>query len=260
MTEAGGRSASEAQRTVDEVTGLRRRTRRARQAFWFPLVVFGALILGSTPLYTLPPLTNTPDGVVVGSGRAPLGALAPGFAAGLFWLIGVPVAYVVTALFYLWRGHRRGVRTTWRAYVFVGLGLFVVVALLTVNLPRKVPGRRLFIRLFEYLPGDLVIRGLIPLLAIAVGFMILALAERSRAFGLFAIAFFAIAFFAVALTANLYDMSNLTDRLARQGGGPEVNNIVVGLLASLAGIGFGLNALLRSRRPGVVRGPSHATA
>ena len=255
MTEDHRRSPSEAQRTVDEVTGLRRRTRRARQAFWFPLLVFGALILGSTPLYTLPSLTNTPDGVVVGGGHAPLGLLAPGFAAGLFWLIGVPVAYVATAMFYLWRGHRRGVRTTWRAYVFVGLGLFAVVALLTVNLPRKVPGRRLFIRLFDYLPGDLVVRGLVPLLAIAVGFMILAVAERSWAFGLFA-----IVFFAVALTANLYDMSNVADRLALQGGGPEVNNLVVGLLALLGGIGFGVDALLRSRRLSTVRGPRRVPA
>jgi hypothetical protein len=254
MTENDGRSPVEAQRTVDEVTGLRRRTRRARQAFWFPLLVFGALILGSTPLYTLPP-TNTPDGVVVGSGHAPLGALAPGLAAGLFWLIGIPVGYVVTAGFYLWRGHRRGVRTTWRAYVFVGLGLFAVVALLTVNLPRNVPGRRLFIRLFEYLPGYLVIRGLIPLLAVAVGFMILALTERS-----WPLALFAVAFFAVALTANLYDMSNLAYRLARQGGGPEVNNIVVGLLALLAGIGFGLTTLLRSRGPNAVRGRRRVVA
>ena len=123
-----------------------------------------------------------------------------------------------------------------------------------MNLPRKVPGRRLFIRLFEYLPGDLVIRGLVPLLAIAVGFMILAVAERSWALGLFA-----IAFFAVALTANLYDMSNVADRLALQGGGPEVNNIVVGLLALVAGIGFGLGALLRSR-PGAVRGLRRVTA
>ncbi len=178
------------------------------------------------------------------AGHASLGPLAPDLAASLFWLIGIPVAYLLTAAFYLWRGRRRGVRTTWRAYVGTGLGLFAVVALLLVNLPRKVPGRRFFLSLFDHLPGDLVIRGLIPLLAIAVGFMILALAERSWALGVFA-----IVFFAVALTANLYDMSNLADRLALRGGGPEVNNIVVGLLALLAGVGFGLAVLLRGRRP-----------
>ena len=255
MTEYEGQSPGDARRTVDEVTGLRRRTRRARQAFWFPLLVFGALILGSTPLYTPPPFVNAPDGVVVDGGHATLGPLAPDLAAGLFWLIGVPVAYVVTAMFYLWRGHRRGVRTTWRAYVLVGVGLFAIVALLLVNLPRKVPGRRFFISVFHHLPGDLVIRGLIPLLAIAVAFMILAVAERSWAHG-----FFAVAFFAVALTANLYDMSNLADRLALQGGGPEVNNIVVGVLALLGGIGFGLTALVQSRRTGGVRGQRHVIA
>ncbi len=221
------------------------------------MVVFGALILGSAPLYTLSPPINTPDGVVVGSGNASLGALAPDFAASLFWLIGVPIAYAVTTMFYLWRGRRRGVRTTWRAYVVAGMGLFAVVALLLVNLPRKVPGRRLFLNLFDHVPGDLVIRGLIPLLAIAVGFMILAVAERSSTLGLFAVGFFAI-----ALTANLYDMSNLADRLALSGGGPEVNNIVVGALALLAGIGFGLAALLRGRRPRLAAavGPERTTA
>ena len=237
-------SPDAARRTVDEVTGLRRRTRRARQAFWFPLIVFGGLILGSTPLYSLPPPASIRDGIVVGRGHATLGPLAPDLAASLFWLIGIPVAYVLTAAFYLWRGHRRGVRTTWRAYVATGLGLFAVVALLLVNLPRRVPGRQLFVNVFEHVPGDLVIRGLIPLLAIAVGFMILAVAERSLALGLFAVVFFAI-----ALTANLYDMSNLADRLALRGGGPEVNNIVVGSLALLAGAGFGLAAVLRNGRP-----------
>jgi hypothetical protein len=246
MEEHTPQSPDAARRTVDEVTGLRRHTRRARQAFWFPLMVFGALILGSAPLYSLPPPASIPDGVVAGNGYDPLGgklATDP-HAVSLFWLIGIPVAYLLTAAFYLWRGHRRGVRTTWRAYVVTGLGLFAVVALLLVNLPRKVPGRRLLLSVFDHLPGDLVIRGLIPLLAIAVGFMILAVAERSLALGLFAVVFFAI-----ALTANLYDMSNLADRLALHGGGPEVNNVVVGSLALLAGAGFGLAAILRNGRP-----------
>lgn len=209
-----------------------------------------------SPLYAPPPLINSPDGVVVGSGHASLGPLAPDLAASLFWLVGIPTAYLLTAAFYLWRGHRRGVRTTWRAYVVTGLGLFAVVALLLVNLPRKVPGRRLFLNLFHHLPGDLVIRGLIPLLAIVVGFMILAVAERSLALGLFAVVFFAI-----ALTANLYDMSNVADRLALRGGGPEVNNIVVGVLALLAGVGFGLAALRRGRRPRFAAGgPERTTA
>jgi hypothetical protein len=255
MTEYDGQSPTDVRRTVDEVTGLRRRTRRARQAFWFPLLVFGALILGSTPLYTPPPFVDAPDGVVADGAHATLGPLAPGPAAGLFWLIGVPVGYVLTAMFYLWRGHRRGVRTTWRAYVCVGLGLFAIVALLLVNLPRKVPGRRFFISVFHHLPGDLVIRGLIPLLVIAVAFLVLAMAERSWALGLFA-----VVLFAVALTANLYDMSNLADRLALSGGGLEVNNIVVGLLAMLGGIGFGLVALVGSHRAGAARGPRRVTA
>jgi hypothetical protein len=255
MTEYEGQSPGDARRTVDEVTGLRRRTRRARQAFWFPLLVFGALILGSTPLYTPPSAVNVFYGDAVDGSHATLGPLAPDLAAGLFWLIGVPVAYVVTAIFYLWRGHRRGVRTTWWAYVLVGVGLFAIVALLLVNLPRKVPGREFFISVFHHLPGDLVIRGLIPLLAIAVAFMVLAMAERSWSLGLFA-----VALFAVALTANLYDMSNMADRLALPGGGPEVNNIVVGLFALLGGIGFGLAALVQWRRAGAVRGPRRVTA
>ena len=60
------------------------------------------------------------------------------------------------------------------------------------------------------LPGDLVVRGLLPLIVVAVGFAALAGAQRSVEFGVFA-----AGFFAVALVANLYDMANLCRLLPR---------------------------------------------
>src|SRR5436190_24100736 len=42
-------------RLLEEMTGLRRRARRTRQAYWFPLVVFGVIETASAPLYYRPP-------------------------------------------------------------------------------------------------------------------------------------------------------------------------------------------------------------
>src|SRR2546422_996668 len=56
-------------------------------------------------------------------------------------------------------------------------------------------------------PGGLFIRGLTPLLPVAVGVGVLAWTERSRALGAFAIGFLGL-----AILVNLYDLENLFSR------------------------------------------------
>ncbi len=229
--------SGDARRALAEVTGLRRHTRRARQAFWFPLIVFGLLTLAAATQYVQPrppQFSNTDTVITVSShGRQishnwynMLGgfqANAPSIA--LFWLIGIPTAYVMTAVFYLWWSHRRGVSTNWRLYALSGTCAFALLTCLTWA--------------WRVLPdgaADLLIRGALPLVSIAAGFGVLALVDRSIALGAVSAGLLGLAF-----TANLYDMENITYRLGlHRAAGTAVNVYIFGGVLLLAGIVFGL--------------------
>jgi hypothetical protein len=205
----------------------KRRARRARRAFWVPLVIFGALTLLATPLYRFPsaPHGGGPTGMVIARPLGPLGWFAGGFflrtpwLVSLFWLVALPVGYGLTVLYYHHRAHRRGVAGSVRPYVLTGIGLlaFLVVASAVGRLQ----------------PGDLFIRGLTPLLTIALGLLVLAWAERSSP-----LAIFAIAFLALTLLVDLYDIENLFYRLGVSVPLPAISLIVPGSILVLAGAGF----------------------
>jgi hypothetical protein len=90
-----------------------------------------------------------------------------------------------------------------------------------------------------FVVGDLVVRGLVPLLTIGFGLCVLSYLERSRA-----LALFAGAFFALALPVNVYDLENVVGRFGYNVG-PEIGVFVAGLFMLGGGAAF---ALLR-RRP-----------
>ncbi len=207
----------------------KRRVRVARRAFWIPLVIFGTITLLASPLYRFPPVPPTRAGGVTQSLIArPLGPLS-WFAGGffvrspwlvsLFWLIALPVGYALTVLYYRRRARLRGVAGSVWPYVLTGMGLlaFLVVA--------SVVGR--------LQPGDLFIRGLTPLLTIAVGLFVLAWAERSSP-----LAVFATAFLGLTLLVNLYDIENLFSRVGVSVPVPAISLIVPGSILVLAGVGF----------------------
>lgn len=227
---------AQARAWVEQVRSLRRRARLARRGSWFPLVLFGLVTLGSTPLYLPPgaqpgPGTSSQQiGVVHTLGWFP-GGLLTGSPTNLaiFWLVAGPLAYLATAAFYWVMARRRGVATSPWSYVATGLGLFALLVVTTT------------VGVFPF--GDLVIRGLTPLLAVAIGLFVLARAERSWAlFG------FSAAFFALVVLANLYDMENAAYRLGLGTSGPQVNVVVVGAVLVLAGVGFALALALAGRR------------
>src|SRR5215468_3065913 len=56
---------------IEEMGALRRRTRRTRQAYWFPLLVFGLIEAGSAPLYHQ--RVHCPEGDVCVASRPALG-------------------------------------------------------------------------------------------------------------------------------------------------------------------------------------------
>lgn len=258
MTSFGEASdPAQAKAWIDDVSVLQNRTRRARRGLWFPLVLFGLVILASTPLYMhfngdtppipallappdVPPVPTTPPAADIGIGGS--SGLLHFFTGGMFtfsplkitvfWLVAGPMAYLVTAGFYWLQARRRGVATSSRAYVLTGLGLFaLLVATSTPLIPVPVH-------------GNLLVRGLTPLLAVALGLFVLARVERS-----WALLAFAVPFLALCVTANLYDMANLTYRLGLGSAGPEVNVIVVGSVLLLTGVIFGLAAVRTRPRP-----------
>jgi len=237
----------DARTLLGEAAAARRRTRRARQGFWFPLVVLGLVVLGSTPLY-FGPSTLAAGGLraavafeASGSvGYFPAGAFtASPWAIALFWLTTLPGAYLVISGWYLLRARRRGVATS--PWPYVGLGL-LLLAVLVVTSPQVV--------LLAHLPravafisstSDFSVRGLTPLLSIAVGLVALAVIERSRALGAYVAALFGL-----VLVADLYDLANLTGRLSLGPRGPEINVVLAGVFLLSGGVGFGLTRLRSS--------------
>jgi hypothetical protein len=241
---------AQARTWIDDVKVLKSRTRIARQGLWFPLVLFGLVILASTPLYLDPTIAPTPAFLTSDVPSSPTAGTAGGNhswllgnfggqmltfstqrAVTVFWLVAGPLAFVLTAGFYWMRARRRGVATSSKAYVLSGLGLFALLVA-TSNPMFRVP-----------IPGDLTIRGLTPLFVVALGLFVLVRAERS-----WALLAFAVPFLALTVLANLYDMVNIVYRLGISSAGPEVNVIIVGSVLLLAGALFGLDATRRRKR------------
>ena len=221
-----------------DVKQLRRRTRVARGTPWFPLTLFGMLVLGSTPLYATPTASCPPSQEYCMetvppspfSGLLFLGGFTTNpTAVAIFWLIAGPLAYLATAAFYQTRAQRRGVALSTSTYLATGLGLLTVLLVTT------------WVGVFPF--GNFIIRGLTPLITVAIGLFALARSERS-----WPLAGFAAVFFALVLVANLYDMENLTYRLGLGWHGLQVNVLVLGAVLVLAGAGFGLASAVGRRQ------------
>jgi hypothetical protein len=161
-------------------------------------------------------------------------------AIALFWVIALPAAYLAIATGYRLRAKRRGVASRPAPYVVVGIALLLTLVITS-------PGVAALLHLPHWVAilsatGDASVRGLEPLLTLALGLFALAFIERSRT-----LLAFAGVFLAVALFADLYDIENLTRRIGLGLQGQEVNVIVAGGFLLAGGLGFGL-ARLRSGR------------
>jgi hypothetical protein len=156
-------------------------------------------------------------------------------AIAIYWLVTLPIAYLLIGWWYFARGRRKGVSTSPLAYVLVGIGLLALLVLTSEKMSEllHLPGWT-----NVFVVGDLVVRGLVPLLTIGLGLFVLSYLERSRA-----LALFAGAFFALALLANLYNLDNVAWRVGYNVG-PEIGVFVAGLFMVGGGTAF---ALLRRR-------------
>ncbi|MDA8321592.1 MAG: hypothetical protein M0030_17550 [Actinomycetota bacterium] len=191
-----------------ELTGIRRKARTARHAYWFPLVVFGVLIAASAPFFVqqIPP----PSGIAVAVPSVPLAAFGGLFVSpwlSYYWLAAIVAGLALTGLWYRRHGARVGLRTPSRGFLLTGLAITAV--LLTVSLAAG--NGPLADPLTGLVPGVLTMRGTLPLLIIAAALWVLARAERSAG-----LAVVAGLFTGSALLADLYNVENIAFRLGWQ--------------------------------------------
>jgi len=236
---------------LTEMTMLRRRTRSARHAYWFPLVLFGLLICVSAPFYLRPGFA---PGSASGTG--------PGFAAGVpsfsilgsasgslassylpyYWLTALSAGLLVTLLWYRRHARQVGLETPARRYVITGA---VITALAFILPPLSgLPGLH-WLRVLW--PGDLVVRGMFPFLIIAVALCVLAWAERSPA-----LAVIAVAYTGISLLVSLYDIENVMYRLGwnLSADGGRLGALPSVLLPALVLLAAGAGAFAVQRRHG----------
>ena len=103
MTNTHASTPQDAANLLRHVESVRSQTRSLLRAFWFPLVVFGAITLAS----------------------AVVQLAAPGSAVGLFWAVAGPAGGVAVGRFYRNRQLRLGLTRPALLYILTAIGIFV---------------------------------------------------------------------------------------------------------------------------------------
>ena len=245
----GGRERLAPAQLIGEMHALRDRTSAAARGYWLPLLLFGALILGSLPLYerlaSAPPGLPGPPGpggctaAVNHPCHGPAGAVAVHLtlvtALGYYWQLAIPAGVVATVLWYRWRGSRTGLRTPALGFLITGLILGELVLLVPLLAGQSASLSRLLHGTHQ--AGPLVI--------IAVLLWVLAWAERSPA-----LAVITAGYLVVALAVSPLDNGGLA--------GGTTGAADLSLTAAVAGRGAGASAA--RRRIGDLAGPAAAPA
>lgn len=128
---------------LDELSRLRARARDDRHGYWFPFLLFAALILGAIPFYLrpeCPPVCSWSSSDMpdlwhwlhpTGQGMR-IGGYFPSLAQDFYWLAALTVGFLATVWWYRWRAQRVGVETSTRLYAQVTL---FVLALPLLGVP-----------------------------------------------------------------------------------------------------------------------------
>jgi len=178
--------SSDPQALLGELAALRLSARRDRHAYWLPLLLFGALALAATPLYTD---SIGPDGLRAGLGGPALAALGGDLldhatALGWFWLGALIGGYLISLWWYRRHARQVGLQTPTRLYlrtgvlgVLAGLALGPVLMWLLRNSWTPVSEvAQVVLRPV----ASLLWLGLMPLVVVGAGLLVLARLERSR--------------------------------------------------------------------------------
>jgi hypothetical protein len=246
---------------LDHVSHLRRQARARSRGAWLPLVAFALLTLTSTLLYRQPFYTLPAGGGGYITLELPSYAGLPwnnrsAVLSIAFWLVLAPLCYLGCALWYHWRAQRSGVSLRWQTWVWAGLGMFGVLVLMLVG--QRLVEPRLSSGLFEgriqYLDTALS-----PLLAIALGLLVLARVERSRG-----VALTAILYGGLATLMNLYGLGQMPPWILPPLGGSNDAFVAAGpnliLLTSILLVGAALTGRRRARSARRVTQPASRLA
>lgn len=214
-----------------EVARLRSRTRQDGRGWWFPLLLFGVLVLAATPLYwggqSLEDSSiSDPFAIVLVMAFGGVFTAQP-VAIAVYWLVALVVGFVGSGLWYRRHTQRVGLRRPVLAFVLTGLT--VTVALLVLQ---NVPYLNFALFYVSW-------RGTSSIAVISVSLFVLARLERSRGLLLFA-----VGFLAVAVLVGSYNVENLVMRAGVPFGDwsmatpvlvPGLVLLIGGLAARLAG-------------------------
>ena len=165
-------SSETAKDLLIEADRARSTARARRRGAWFPLSLFGALLLASAPLYIAREVATYADG----SSEWTSG----GWWASLYWLIAIPLGYLACVRYYRRHADRTGVAEPVWPWVTTGVVLFVLMALAPLGI---VAG---------WIPEFSWGWTLLPLFALAGGFLVLAWLERNPYLAVVSVALLAV--------------------------------------------------------------------
>lgn len=177
---------------LHDVTGMRRRADADRPSPAIPLVLLGMVVAGALVVAVMrapqgDAATNIPGGMVLvenvpGSDPVRL----------LWWVFASLAAYLAAIWIARRQGYRRGIWVDRLPLALGGLSALLVAIIVWPS---------------GFAPGDLFIRGNVPLLAIAAGIVVWTV--RERRFGLWLLT---VVIVPLALLVNLYDLENVLFR------------------------------------------------
>lgn len=190
-------TAAAAGELVAELRSIRRRTRRARRAYRFPLLTFGILIAAAAPLYVEheppPGLSTVGSGMDPGwvqsfGGTVEMDRNSSPVGLTLFWLAAIAIGAAAMVIWYRRHARQSGVRSR----IAPSMVTWAAVSALLVGLPLL--GRNGYIPgLGWYATG----RGALALVVIGLGLCVLAASERSRFLAVTALIYCATALYSV---------------------------------------------------------------
>jgi hypothetical protein len=179
MTDHSADSSIDPRELLNSVRDLTRRVRAAQRGTWFPLLLFGVLVLGSIPVIRYGGHHVAACGS--NSGARVCGVYSP--AALVYWVAGLILGYAAIALFYLYRSRRRGFGARIRPYPLAGAAIAVLVtggSLWFAHHPSSGGGP--WTEVVHQLRGA-------PVTAIGLALLVLAWVERNRALAWFALGY-----------------------------------------------------------------------
>ena len=158
-------------------------------------------------------------------------------AVSVYWLIALPLGFLISGCWYWLRRRRRGISTSALPFVVVGLSFVVLGVLASPGTQQTLHIGLIHSIVLPAVGSGLSNRGAGPLTVIGLGMLVLSYLERS-----WKLAVFSVGYIGLALVANLYDLGNLTARLGWYVGIHETQLAVAlaGLYLLSGGFAFGL--------------------